>query len=158
MKSVHFSIILWSTLLERSKARHPTVLIWWAPRYCPLFLAPPLAVTMTQFPKLVHTFPCISSRIVSVTFNPPSITPVSMLSSVLGSRTLSGQIFGHWWGVGGGGGWKPKTEMQTWPKWVKENNRREVSPCYFHHYQCFVTDSSLSDSLSVGYIHPAQLH
>lgn len=40
-------------------------------------------------PTDTRTFPCISSRMVSVTFKPPSMTPVSILSCVGLSQALS---------------------------------------------------------------------
>lgn len=36
-----------------------------------------------------RTFPCMSSRMVSVTFNPPSMTPVSILGCVGSGQALS---------------------------------------------------------------------
>lgn len=39
--------------------------------------------------ETTRTFPCMSSRMVSVTFNPPSMTPVSILGCVGSGQALS---------------------------------------------------------------------
>lgn len=54
-----------------------------------------------------------------VTFNPPSVTPVLMSSSVLGSRTVGGQITGHW------SRWKSKLQTLEWLRGTEECTVRE---------------------------------